>query len=238
MFSPRFVLRLLALLHVAYVGAAASPAPAARPLAAALLVRAGAGFRVTAREPAPAGETPWDEEAEGRRLAEHNTCGMSCDDGAFNNYRRRDGKACGWSNTGYMRRRDFACYLRKSVCLSIVNIGVVQLLLAVFATLGSVRDLFDLGNMREDDEKPGRLVAVNSSFIFVPAALDILLAALDFAIFTQQARAETEALATRSAADSHSHLMLLLEPHPLPTASRVGATYGASRSWTSARSSA
>ena len=126
----------------------------------------------------------------------------------------------------------------KSVCLSIVNIGVVQLLLAVFATLGSVRDLFDLGNMREDDEKPGRLVAVNSSFIFVPAALDILLAALDFAIFTQQARAETEALATRSAADSHSHLMLLLEPHPLPTASRVGATYGASRSWTSARSSA
>ena len=126
----------------------------------------------------------------------------------------------------------------ESDCDAIVLIGVVQLLLAVFATLGSVRDLFDLGNMREDDEKPGRLVAVNSSFIFVPAALDILLAALDFAIFTQQARAETEALATRSAADSHSHLMLLLEPHPLPTASRVGATYGASRSWTSARSSA
>ena len=38
-----------------------------RLLAAALLVRAGAGFRVAPREPAPAGETPWDEE-EGRRL--------------------------------------------------------------------------------------------------------------------------------------------------------------------------
>ena len=35
-----------------------------RLLAAALLVRAGAGFRVAPREPAPAGETPWDEEAE------------------------------------------------------------------------------------------------------------------------------------------------------------------------------
>ena len=39
--------------------------PARRLLAAALLVRAAAGFRV-AREPAPAGETPWDEEAAGR----------------------------------------------------------------------------------------------------------------------------------------------------------------------------
>ena len=49
---------------------AASTAPAARPLAAALLVRASAGFRVAPREPAPAGE------AEGRRLASG-----SCDDG-------------------------------------------------------------------------------------------------------------------------------------------------------------
>ena len=56
---------LLALLLAASAGLAFSAAPAARPLAAALLVRAGAGFRVAAREPAPAGETPWDEEAEG-----------------------------------------------------------------------------------------------------------------------------------------------------------------------------
>ena len=56
---------LLALL----LAASSSTAPAARPLAAALLVRAGAGFRVAAREPAPAGETPWDEEAEGSTIS-------------------------------------------------------------------------------------------------------------------------------------------------------------------------
>ena len=79
MFSPRFALRLLALLHTAFARAGSSAA-AVRPLAAALLVRAGAGFRVTAREPAPAGETPWDE-AEGRRLAA-GSCDEWCDDSA------------------------------------------------------------------------------------------------------------------------------------------------------------
>ena len=93
---------LLALLLAASAGLAASAAPAARPLAAALLVRAGAGFRVAAREPAPAGETPWDEEAEGRRLGDHSVCEGSCDDGA-----RRRTLNC---NYGYMRRRDLACY--------------------------------------------------------------------------------------------------------------------------------
>ena len=43
--------------------------PARRLLAAALLVSAAAGFRVAAREPAPAGETPWDEEAEGSTIS-------------------------------------------------------------------------------------------------------------------------------------------------------------------------
>ena len=65
--------------------------PAARLLAAALLLPAGAAFRVAAREPAPAGETPWDE-AEGRRLAAGscdewcNTPGSICDNGAGTEY--------------------------------------------------------------------------------------------------------------------------------------------------------
>ena len=41
-----------------------------RLLAVALVVRAGASFRVAAREPAPAGATPWDEEVEGYGMAE------------------------------------------------------------------------------------------------------------------------------------------------------------------------
>ena len=112
MFSPGFAPRLLAL-HAAYVEVAAS-APAARPLAAAILVRAGAGFRVAPREPAPAGETPWDEEAEGRRLADHNVCAGSCDEGANGNAHRRRASICGYNgdgNYGYMRRRSDACYL-------------------------------------------------------------------------------------------------------------------------------
>ena len=55
--------RLLVLLRAACAAAAASPAPAARPLAAALLVRAGAGFRV-----APLAKRPQKERRVSQRV--------------------------------------------------------------------------------------------------------------------------------------------------------------------------
>ena len=97
----------------------------------------------------------------------------------------------------------------ESDCDAIVLIGVVQLLLAVFATLGDARDMFDWGDIRGDVDKKPLLIGVNSCVLFGPAVLDFILASLDFLIFTRGARAETEALATRSAAGLfHPHRVL------------------------------
>ena len=126
-FTPLYSFMSAALLAAPFLAASGGVAvrgrlsqPAAQLLPAALLIPAGAAFRLPAHEPAPAGVTPWDE-AEGRRLANE---AQSCDGGALPGAARNsgcdagscdvncDGFSCSCNLPSYYCERDY--YLTQS----------------------------------------------------------------------------------------------------------------------------